>query len=157
VLSADIALGPHIDHGIILEEHLRAESFKLTSTASAWNLEGRTLLLFGDVWFSDAAITLILEYPHQDTICFFGRKGPSKLTGKPYGEIFAISFYPQHHSVLKAIRGVDHAMGWNVFRLLEKMSYPDLKFVEIDDWTEDFDTAEDYHRWLKARSAVKKP
>jgi hypothetical protein len=126
---------------------------------NVWDLNGRTLQVYGDVAFTDAAL---------DTICgdavrrwqLYGRHGRSSV--KAYGEIFAIGFWPEHHDAwqaalteafrLKEQRVTRRAGSWEGYRILggaegaavdEHRLYPDL-MTEIDDRTDDFDTPEEY-------------
>lgn len=138
---------------------------KFLNSASLWNQEGRTVVLYGDVYFSDDAMQRIMEFqPREWTL--FARFGPSKLTGKRYGECFAQSFYPEHivehlaqlrNIVSARLKGkIKRCGGWEHYRSMERLPLEKHqrkgRFVEIDDWTEDFDQPSDYDCWIALRN-----
>lgn len=141
---------------------------KFTSSRKLWNDNGRTVFLFGDTYFTDEALKEIMEYPEADWV-FFGRPFGSKFTGKPYGEIYAFSFYDGHISLIdKSVRRIqqlekfgwiDRTNGWSLYRAM--MGIPDEimnrhlvgdNFVNIDDFTEDFDYPIDYTRLIENKN-----
>lgn len=143
-------------------DHYEADRF--TNNRELWSTEGRTLLLLGDVWFSDAAAAIIREEP--DSWLWYCRFGASRYTGCERGEGFAFSFGPEHHALADAgLRRIVterragtlyRAQGWELYRamagatvLFHKRDYGHA--VRIDDWTQDFDYPEDYRRWLALR------
>lgn len=127
-----------------------------------WNDTGRTVLLLGDVYFTQEAINKIMGFDKQ---CYqvFGRYGPSKYTGTPYGEIFAASWWPEQELMLERhldrihtdfLAGGKRQDGWYLMRSIQG-SEPLSKhvidktmglFTEINDWTDDIDKVEDYAR-----------
>lgn len=121
-----------------------------------WALRGRTVLLLGDVWFSDDAMLTIMQ--NRDDIGVFGRMEASKVTGCGYGEIWAFAFdHTQYDNMDLAIAGVAKTRalygggsmtGWEVRDALGASTW-----IEIDDFTEDFDSAEDVRKWKEARDA----
>lgn len=137
-----------------------------------WNDAGRTIILMGDVWYSDAAMQTIGSHVWRDRH-LFARFGPSKRTGKPWAEIFANSFWPEHHADHEAsLRAVNalHEAGhiprgglWESYLLdhgavVTGMMDADGGCVRnmgdatvIDDMTDDFDYPADYDRWVSAR------
>lgn len=136
-----------------------------------WSSTGRTILLFGDVYFTDRALQVILGSSSREWM-FFGRFGPSKFSGKKYGEIFGMSFFPEHHpqiieslEVLEFLRQegrIDRAIGWELYRHLSGAKEDQLKshfkytnFTEINDWTEDFDFPLDFLKFVLRRKLVK--
>jgi choline kinase len=70
-----------------------ADADKFLSSEILWNTNGRTITLFGDVFFSEEAITKIISC-NRETWTVFGRQFGSIFTGTKYGEIFAHSFFP---------------------------------------------------------------
>jgi hypothetical protein len=72
---------------------------KFLSSRELWNRNGRTIILYGDVYFTEEAIVAIFEYPHADWR-LFGRAFESTFTGSDHGECFGISFY--HESIAVA-------------------------------------------------------
>jgi hypothetical protein len=143
------------------------EMHKFSSSQELWSK--RTVLLFGDTYYTDEAISTIV----QDTgdFTFFLRSGASSFTQKPYGEIYAFSFLDSAHQKLQ--EGIDTLLkhqdiygagGWALMRHLLGISYKSKTkdhftkghYIEIDDWTEDFDYPRDLDRWLEARSGSAK-
>jgi hypothetical protein len=117
--------------------------------------EKRTTFLFGDCYYSDAAAQTILDcslpYAH---IC---RTHHSEITGKPYGETFAISWAASMNEAVLA-ELPKGGTSWQLYRrmagieeLPEDVNYLELSprcLIRIDDETDDFDSIEDYERWL---------
>jgi hypothetical protein len=148
------------------QRHIRSADYpsEFHSTRNLWNRGGRTVLLYGDVYFTDDALDTIIGYePRQVRV--FGRYGPSAQTGCPYGEVFAASWWPEHHSDLErrlllvdsARRaGVTRPVPWMLLRNYQgtpmSMHVVDpYWFGEIDDLTDDFDFPADYDRHPAAR------
>lgn len=127
-----------------------------------WDEDGRTVLLLGDVYFTDAAITRIAHRTERE-FRVFGRRGASRITGTPWGEIFAASWWSEQHALLDEhlarIAGMDKA-GW---RLLRSVQGTDLGrhvvrrpwFVKIDDATDDLDFPADYERHPATRELAR--
>ena len=140
---------------------------KILSAKKHWNPNGKTLLILGDVYFTDEAIRTILDHNEKDWFQY-GRLHRNRFTEKRYNENFALSFYPEHHeSIIKA--------GKRSCELLQSKLIPrncmaqwyrimcgkDGKnahtggrqenlgnFVEINDLTDDIDKPEDYERLM---------
>jgi hypothetical protein len=141
------------------------DAAKLWSSAHLWSDTERTIVAFGDVWFSDEAVKTILE--NKDPIQFFMRPGPSKITGKNYKEIFAISFTAENksyvYSVLEQVI-LENKPGPGTYLLYKKINnlenipakyhFDKKYFVEINDWTEDFDHPEDLTKWEQRRKKL---
>ena len=145
---------------------------KLTSganeSANHWSETNRTIVLYGDVFYSNHAMDQICVH-WSDNPTFFGRQKGSQITGCYWGEIFAFSFLPKNHAdVLNAIHISKKAAestnqksaGWQIYRALHGLPLiveanwnekTDMAgdFVEIDDFTEDFDRPEDFTEWFK--------
>jgi len=130
------------------------------STRPWWSTQGRTVLLLGDVYFTDAAMATIGTQAGRRYWCF-GRHGKSHHTGKPYGEIFAVSWWPGQIDIidqhLAHCQGLldsgqsNRPIGWLLLRSIQHtpltkhiVSRP--WFVEIDDLTDDLDHPADYDR-----------
>ena len=141
------------------------EMHKFSSSEELWS--ERTVLLFGDVYYTDEAISTIVQDTEDFT--FFLRSGPSSFTQKPYGEIYAFSFLDSIHRKLKEsidILLIQHdiysAGGWSLMRHLLGISHRSRTkdhltkghYIEIDDWTEDFDHPIDLDRWLEAKARL---
>lgn len=130
------------------------------STRDLWNESGRTVLLLGDVYFTAAAIRVIGAWGRR-AYQVFGRRGASRITGTPYGEIFAASWWPEHHAQMDKHLATVHAVraegdvtrppGWMLLRAwqgtpLHRHVVRSRYFTQIDDLTDDVDRAEDYQR-----------
>lgn len=128
-----------------------------------------TIILLGDVWFSEDAMHRI--FTHQTgPWTAFGRHRASALTGCPYGEIFALRFAdPDWHFetvklldlLYKAHLCTESASGWAVLQMINdenpNIRSPGKSFVCIDDFTEDFDLPEDFDRWVRNFAELKEP
>jgi hypothetical protein len=140
---------------------------KFLSSQELWNTEGRTITVFGDVFFSDQAIDLIVNDTDQNWKVY-GRPTGSTITGKRYGELFAQSFYPEHLTrhkeklfyIIDLFNNgvINRCIGWEHYRAMEGVEGNNVSIHEIyrnfsiiDDWTDDFDCAEDYTTFIKRR------
>jgi len=149
------------------ETHLEADKF--ASSQHLWNGEsdGTTVLLYGDVWYSREAIRLMTSFQGDYQVFARSERGTYNLC--PYGELFAHLFthsrLQQHtEAVARLAReyhqfGVSEAAGWMLFRIMVGFDpwehhppwYPGTgMFTLIDDFTDDFDSAEDWTRWRRA-------
>lgn len=151
--------------GAVRHERDGGEASEYAATRNLWNPAGRTVLLLGDVYFTDPAIDLILSQPNPDYRCF-GRYGPSAVTGTPYGEIFAASWWPNQHHRLDAALAQVHALraagtitrppGWMLLRGMQgtpmgrhRVAAPwfvDVTTVLPGDCTDDIDVPADHDR-----------
>ena len=129
-------------------------------TRHLWSDEDRTVLMLGDVYFTDRAIdTIAAGSPSAYRV--FGRYRASKVTGTPYGEIFAASWGPARNAQLdellakveqlRASGECTRPPGWVLLRLCQgtpvrqHVVRPPI-WVEINDWTDDLDSPLDYDR-----------
>lgn len=141
-----------------------ADADKFLSSKDLWNMSGRTIVLYGDVYFTDKAMDSIVGFPdHQWKL--FCRPGPSLYTGTPHGECFAQSFYADHiEAHEKALRKIaklklegkiDRCGGWEHSRMMAGLEdinrhIKDLDiYYVIDDFTEDFDYPADYKTFMR--------
>lgn len=130
-----------------------------------WSQTGRTVLLLGDVWYSDDAMRTILADTRRDWM-YYARYGASTVYGCDCGEGWAHAMYPEHIELhLRALGRVigeylagslNRTLGWEVYRAM--CGQDDLSqhgewgnWTEINDWTTDFDYPVDYDRWTAAR------
>ena len=136
---------------------------KFLSSRYLWNNDGVTVLLFGDVWLSRAAAREILCPTAERNIRFIGRLKASSFTGCRYGEIFAVIFGPESHTLLddalQKIRETsrERPSGWLLYQELLISSVGKewgVIFSHVDDFTEDFDFPSDHESWLNAHAAV---
>lgn len=131
------------------------------STRDLWDPAGRTVLLLGDVYFTDQAIARIANRLERE-YRVFGRRGGSRITGTPWGEIFAASWWPEQHEMLDAYLadiGDRNKAGWRLLRAVQG-THTDRHtvlrpwFVKIDDATDDFDFPDDYSRHPATREVA---
>lgn len=151
-----------------LDYEQNADADKFLSSKELWNRDGRTLVIYGDCYFTDEAMDTIVGYPGKGWKLFC-RPDASKITGTPWGECFAQSFYPadleRHEAALHRIAElkksgkIRRCGGWEHYRAMQ--GYPDEKlnrhvmagnFILIDDWTDDFDYPKDYDEWNRRRA-----
>lgn len=148
----------------VVPAHNEVETDKFFSIKDWWNRSGETIIVYGDCFFTREAVRTIMstsstQFPGG--IVFFGRFGPSKFTGKNWGEIFAVRV-SDHDSFERACSFVRDGLedgtierggGWEIYRTLAGLP-PNGEhqisgnFVEIDDYTDDFDFPVDYHNFL---------
>lgn len=130
---------------------------KFYSSRDIWS-EGKNILVFADVYFTDEAVEQIMIDPYG--LSFYLRSKPSHLTKKLWKEIWGIGFEGSsipilEATILKIIESKENYStgGW---RLHDQFIQDKQKFnsVEIDDWTEDFDFAEDIDRWEARRKTL---
>jgi len=129
------------------------------SSRPVWADHGRTVLLLGDVYYTDEALAAILD-DQADGVRVFGREYGSRLTGSPWGEIFAVSWTDSADMgrlVDEVARAQDTGRvgdvrpGWLLLRLLQETPLREHRvfppwWVEIDDATDDLDFPADYRR-----------
>lgn len=132
---------------------------KIYSSSHLWS-DDRTIIVFGDVYFTDDAVKTIMS--NKDQYKFFMRKGPSKYTGKGHKEIFAFSFSGDMNEKIKAhihelvAKKQGGAGAWRLYLHMNNVTHPRDYFksdgyIEINDWTDDFDYPEDLLKWEKMR------
>lgn len=143
------------------------DAAKFLSSKNLWNPNGRTVLVFGDVWLTSDAVKRIVK--NKDSFKWFLRKGASEITGKNRGEIFAFAFNSSQAAELSQKllylvsmgQGEQHAQ-WDFYKATVGPVVSDMftnpHYEEIDDWTEDFDTPADFDTWeaLRIESRKKK-
>jgi hypothetical protein len=130
----------------------------LLATRELWSR--RTIVLLGDVWYSNRAVKRIMAC--QVPLAFFGREHPSIITGCTWGELFALSFsaeaadeLTQHIAVATddALHGGRGRL-WQLYRSLAGLPL-DSEAVErrifhrINDLTDDFDVPADWTMWRR--------
>ena len=131
-----------------------------------WSPNGRTTLIWGDVFFTKAALKTVCA--PKDTWHRYGRPGAGLY--KSYGEEFAIDFYPEHCELVRrssalvediSLRTSIQLFGAVYLAMLGKQSNTIINdstsgrkpnyghMIEIDDLTDDFDFPSDYERFLQ--------
>lgn len=139
------------------------DAAKFLSSKNLWLADGRTVLVFGDTYFTPEAVKLIMT--DKSSFKWFLRKGPSTVTGAGAKEIFALSF---DSSVLNTLAqkllyfvsyNIQENATWAWYKASVGTVVADLfnnqHFTVIDDWTQDFDTPEDLLAWEDARKKAK--
>jgi len=131
---------------------------------AAWNAEGRTVFLYGDTFYTGAAIATILGFTPREWH-LFARFKESSVTGKPWPEVWAHSFYPEHWtaelalidrvSTMKRSGKIPRASIYEMYKArfgkLRPFTYDQRDYgalTQIDDWTEDFDFPRDYDAYV---------
>jgi hypothetical protein len=128
---------------------------KFLSSRERWAPEGQTVMLFGDVFFTEMAAYTI--FCHTGEHRWFGRREGSYYSGCPWRELFALSFpareIPRLVDGMLAVKAkllagkIPRGGGWEVY---DELHLPTCgSFVTIDDFTEDFDFPADFERWLR--------
>jgi hypothetical protein len=150
----------YITDGVTVHHREPGAPSEYAVTRDLWHDHGRTILLLGDVYFTDAAIARIVGHTPR-SYQVFGRYGPSQVTGTPWGEIFAASWWPEQHTQMdahldlvhrtRAAGTVTRPSGWMLLRAWQSTPLGEHRvgpkwFVEIDDATDDLDLPEDYAR-----------
>lgn len=150
-----------------LNYEAHADADKFLSSKELWNDKGRTVVFYGDVYFTEYAMHKIASYWVKDWTLFC-RPHASMYTGTPWGECFAQSFYPEHieqheaklmHIARLFKRGrIDRCGGWEHYRAMiglrdDQIRSKQIKgnIVTIDDFTDDFDYPDDYDRFIEMR------
>lgn len=149
----------------------RAQADKLLSSRHLWSRTARTIVLFGDVVFTDWAMDRIVANPDPWTA--FARFGASEFTGCDHRELFGFAFDPSEHDRLEEAaerclrihrdgRMGGWSGGWQIYAAAAGADDEGVasrfrdrgNIVEIDDWTDDFDHPKDWDRfcwrWAKA-------
>lgn len=142
---------------------------KFLNSEGLWSKCSRTLVMYGDVFYTDEAIKTIVEFQGTDWTLFCRFSG-SKISGGKYGECFVQSFYPKdinlHKEKLLLVvesvnnRNLKKSGGWEHYRAMNEVTGRELrkhnqynKCFIIDDFTDDFDYPEDYDEFIKRWNA----
>lgn len=146
-----------------------ADADKFLSSKGVWNTSGKTLMIYGDCYFTDKAIFRIVNACRRRADwMLFCRPTESKVTGSKWGECFCM-FIPSGHinlfedklhhiAELHKAGLIKRCGGWELYRAMTGREDSDLgkhymttNWYLIDDWTEDFDFPKDYQMWIKRR------
>lgn len=147
-----------------------ADADKFLSSKHLWNTDGRTIVLYGDCYFTDEAIKTIVSFKKKEWTLFC-RNTESNITGTPWGECFAISFYNESNekfedrlkyiAELHKTNIIKRCGAWEAYGAMVGREGKDVmrshtkmlgNWVLINDFTEDFDSPEDYEEWLSRRA-----
>lgn len=143
-----------------------ADADKFLSSRHIWNKTGRTVVLYGDVYFSEDSMRRIVDY-ELTAWTLFCRPTASEITGTEWGECFAVSFY--HWDIERGIQKLnqlvylykgellDRIGGWEWARIMSGVPLVRMKkhrekldvYQVIDDETDDLDYPDDYERLRK--------
>jgi molybdopterin-guanine dinucleotide biosynthesis protein A len=132
----------------------------LGGSAAYWHQQEPTLVLLGDVAFSEAAMDTIAAARATD-VTWFGRKGDGSL-GK-YGEIFAALIPVERQAAVRSAAAtvvalrhdklISRISGWELYAVLNNIDptapVPAANWINIDDETEGFDFREEYEAWMR--------
>lgn len=152
-------------------EDARGGVKKFLDSSHLWNPAGRTLVIYGDVCFTDAAMDTIVGYDGGDWRLFC-RFGESSYNPARWGECFAQSFHPEsieeHMAALERVRSLaasgylKRAGGWEHYRAMcgltdaeiaaRPAGTPHGRAIVIDDATDDVDKPSDYEALVEAFS-----
>lgn len=130
---------------------------KVASSSRAWSRSDTTIIAWGDIWWTRDALTDVLTRDIADGdwhawLRIFGDGG----------ELFAFAVTPDALDTFAAAIdtvAVSHQAGampgipggWALYRTLTGHDVDDHAdhghATHIDDWTDDFDTADDWKRW----------
>jgi hypothetical protein len=136
------------------------DASKFLSSKDLWLRDGRTILVFGDVYFTSEAVKTIMK--DKDSFKFFLRQGANEQTGARHKEIFALTFNQtmvqtigQNLLYLVSMAQAQRQAGWALYAYMIGTTANGLfnnpHFIEINDWTEDFDSPEDLEIWEEHR------
>lgn len=144
----------------------RLDADKYLSSAHLWHPDGRTVVLFADVVFTDWAIEQVADPRPGFTL--YGRPTPNPRWRKPWAEAFGMSFWPEHHQRirdaaercldLRRREVTDGCSLWHLYRAM--LGLPDdmmnrmlagENLVLLDHATDDLDLPQDWHRWRQQR------
>jgi CTP:phosphocholine cytidylyltransferase-like protein len=157
----------YIFAGTQLEKPLEGDWYdfgKIYSSHHLWSND-KTFIVYGDVYFTDEAVEKIMT--SEGDYKFFLRSSASKLTYKKYGEVFGIAFLGNMNDKIKEnietlISQKKKGAGtWELYYYMHnitgvsrvKQTFKMGGYIEIDDWTDDFDTPEDILNWESNRLA----
>ncbi len=139
---------------------------KYLDSQDIWNKNGRTLIVHGDVYFTDKAIYKLVFDQNRDWMVI--ARPTEGILGKKYGEAMGLSFYPHEAYKIKesGARSIDlfnrqianGASTAHLYRCL--IGLPDELInnplwgdhvLAINDLTDDFDIKEDFHRFFSKK------
>ncbi len=140
------------------EDASLGEAAKYYAVVPLWNTEGRTIIAYGDTWYDDLFVSRVRLMDDRRWL-LFGRGSRSTVTGKPYPEYFAESFWPEHHherleflrKYVARFRTQPAGMHNGVMDIMWKKEHPS-DVVEVNGWTEDFDFPKDLDEWERRRA-----
>ena len=118
--------------------------------------------MMGDLWLSAEGARRIFA-SKQTSLVWYGRSRGSRMFPKPWREVWGLSFEHGQQTALAmwtrelhAHPAPDRSGLWGIIAAsndqdLRKRSNMPRHWVNVDDWTEDFDTPEELQAWQRAR------
>lgn len=132
----------------LVPERAVTKAHSVLSVLEIWR-SGELLLLYSDVYYSDAAFCTIMQTPGTH---FFGRGGRSAFTFKNYGELFAVRlawedkarFVDALNACVSLYERTGQQSFWALYRMMAGFSVDqnkieDTLFIDIHDETDDID------------------
>lgn len=157
---------------------------KLFASSPYWNREGSTLIVFGDVYYTDDAVKKILDVSKTGkNLHYFRRPWKSKITGHSWDETFAMlipkeeqfialqvafktlelerarvipASYLRLHYLVYLNWGKDLRKLYKEYEADKKILYRTPHQTIIDDFTDDFDKPQEFEEWIKRFKCRKK-
>lgn len=138
---------------------------KVLSSAHLWDPNDRTVIVWGDVWWTRDALRSVLTDPVDGWRAWLRTVGDG-------GEIFGFAFDPEAHDLIRAgceqvetahRAGHMHGIpgGWALYRVLCGRDVTDHgdhgHATQVTDWTDDMDTPTDWHEWCYRWATQGKP
>lgn len=142
----------------------RVQADKVLSSEHLWNPSGRTLVLFGDVYWTDDALARLVADDRPWVA--IGRSGASTFTGCAHRELFGFAFDAAERPRIRDAAHRCLAMhqagtmggwsgGWQVYAAAAGADDEGVagrfvdrgNFIDVDDWTDDLDYQRDWDRW----------
>jgi len=145
----------HVEGATTVEANLNKDNVdadKFLSSEHLWNRDGRTLVIYGDCWLSDACVKIVMDFTSREWTLFGNKK-----------ECFVQSFYPEsinmHRNCLYYIRDmfkkgeIKMCGGWQHYRAMQGYDLNthrmDDNFYLIDDLSDDFDFPNEYDEFME--------
>ncbi len=133
-----------------------------------WRPTGRTVIAYGDTWYSEDAVRTIMTHTKREWH-LFARFAGSLRTGKGWPEVWAHSFFPEHHAdedrAIAAALGDAAAPRATIYEMYRHLFGAEKAFdwkqrdlgqmTHISDWTEDFDYPRDIAEWSARRDVAR--
>lgn len=146
---------------------------KFLDTRHLWSDIDRTVIVWGDVYYSDDAAGIILDH-RSDDYHVFRRPFRSRITGHEWDESFAVSFGPHEHDRIATVAAhlaelvrSEQIRATHIRTHLVAMNGVDPVWLDrmrptaqlrltaqlpgqthIDDWTDDFDSPTEWRSWI---------
>jgi hypothetical protein len=133
------------------------------SSRHLWPSATSTLIIYGDTYLSPALLDA-LAADQGNPWHVYARYGPSTITGRAWGEMFAWAIGPDHYDTIDRSTYAAHLavlagnaqryLGWEVYRAavglpIATHSREAEHFIEWDDASDDFDYPDDLDTWRR--------